>query len=41
MLIGQAIKAQEIWASKQALDLDDKKPLIDNIYEDIILKFNL
>ena len=41
MLIGQALKAQEIWASKQNVDVNDKTSLVDKIYEDIILKFNL
>ena len=41
MLIGQALKAQEIWASKSDFDLNNNNSRIEDIYKAMILKFNL
>ena len=41
MLIGQALKAQEIWVSDSDFDLNYNNSRIEDIYKAMILKFNL
>ena len=41
MLIGQALKAQEIWTSESDFDLNYNNSRIEDIYKAMILKFNL